>query len=241
MREAQSTTHNDAVQIPTPTTLYTQRHTLESRLLAWHHAFQAIKPDPTQPLTSHNGVSSTLLMTCLSILIETRTCFANTEAEYNAHEADFARILDLAPAALATTIADDGTQPPFTFEMGVGLPLFITALKCRSPTLRREALRCLRRAPPVQSLYMCRPTAHLIAAVVSLEEELDPSGRGVLSLDEVLNDPGRTPREDRLIRDFEVVSSEGKDGTWHAWLKYRCGRPEGMEGTVLLPDIGAEA
>jgi hypothetical protein len=242
-KQAQTTNYNGESQILVCNTLYTQKQALESRLLAWHRAFQTVKPDPNLSSTSHNGVSSILQMTYLSILVETRTCLTDTETDYNAHESDFAHILSLAPAALAiTTITDDDTQPPFTFEMGVGLPLFITALKCRSPALRREALRYLRLAPPVQSLYMCRPSAHVVAALVSLEEELDSSCRGVVSLEEVLGSSGRAPRADCLVRDFGVVSSRGKEGQWHAWLQYRCGRGKGGKWmTVLLPEVGAEA
>jgi hypothetical protein len=242
-KQAQTSNYNGENQILICNTLYTQKQALESRLLAWHRAFQTIKPDPTLSSTSHSGVSSTLQMTYLSILIETRTCLAETETDYIAHESDFAHILSLAPAALAiTTIADGDSQPPFTFEMGVGLPLFITALKCRSPALRREALRCLRLAPPVQSLYMCRPSAHVVAALVSLEEELDPSGRGVMSLEEVLGSSGRRPRADCLVRDFGVVSSRAKEGRWQAWLKYRRGCVKGGKWMmVLLPEVGAEA
>jgi hypothetical protein len=88
---------------------------------------------------------------------------------------------------------------------------------------------------------MCRPSAHVVAALVSLEEELDPSGRGVMSL-EVLGSSGRRPRADCLVRDFGVVSSRAKEGRWQAWLKYRRGCVKGGKWMmVLLPEVGAEA
>ncbi|KAH8424485.1 uncharacterized protein LDX57_002236 [Aspergillus melleus] len=90
--------------------------------------------------------------------------------------------------------------------MGVAMPLFVTVLKCRIPSLRRRALELQLRGPPRQSLYVGASAAQLLAALIVLEEtgnltsEIRPT--------ELWSRPGCVPAEDNRVVDFSLVPAE---------------------------------
>ena len=81
--------------------------------------------------------------------ILTRTCLNMDETIYDSYEPEFADMLTHAPIALAATAGEDGRQPPFVFDMGISMPLFVTVLKCRSPAVRRRALQLQLQCPHI--------------------------------------------------------------------------------------------
>jgi hypothetical protein len=73
---------------------------------------------------------------------------------------------------------DDG----FTIESGFIPPLYYTALKCRVPRIRRQAVRTLRAAPHREGVWNGLLLASVLEEVISLEEgDLYASDSGVLS------------------------------------------------------------
>ncbi|OQE87706.1 hypothetical protein PENNAL_c0019G11797 [Penicillium nalgiovense] len=81
--------------------------------------------------------------------------------------------------------------------MGVGMPLFFTTVKCRHPTLRRDALDLLRQAPSVQGFFNCPLWAALAEKVLEIEEgRLSEVRKRVLLKGRHL---GLPPREDELV------------------------------------------
>ncbi|CAG7918931.1 unnamed protein product [Penicillium olsonii] len=224
-----------------------RRDNLERRLMAWYTSFvpmvsaQDLYPSPQQS----DGPTSLLLMTYISILIETQTSLAFNEMVYDKYDAEFTHILEYAPKALGATRTLDGRQPGFMFEMGVFLPLFITALKCRNPKLRRQALKFLLDAPPVQGLCMCSPVVDLIAMIILVEEDLVALDRAE-SLIGVLAGPGRYPAADKRIATFNVSSYLNDDGRREnrlhlaAYVANAEGRCVLSGRSVLLPSPGSE-
>ena len=99
------------------------------------------------------------------------TCLAPKETVYDDYTRDFLVVVEQARIALNASAGPDNVQPPFTFEMGVGLPLYFTVMKCRHPRLRREALLLLRKSPPIQGLYKCTPGSIIGGIIMKLEEE----------------------------------------------------------------------
>lgn len=59
----------------------------------------------------------------------------------------FETIVYHAEIVIRTTTEISGGQPHFTFEIGVGMPLLLTAGKCRHSKLRHRALSLLRQSP----------------------------------------------------------------------------------------------
>ncbi|KAL2841678.1 hypothetical protein BJY01DRAFT_7590 [Aspergillus pseudoustus] len=227
-----------------PPLLLHRQNTLEGMLLAWYRSFCAISGvtgTPPQGQLENQGVIATLHMTYKSILILTRTGLSPTETIYDAHESDFADILSHAPTALAATAGDTGSQPPFTFDMGSGTPLFITSLKCRSPLLRRQALRLLRQAPGVQGMYFSQSASDFLAAIVAVEEGGDAlCSEKELSFASLMERPGRVPAEDQRVFSLQLVPWTTAAGEKRTALKYSRrklvdGATRVVNDTVVLP------
>lgn len=83
---------------------------------------------------------------------------------------DFEEILRYGRYGIAATQYPDGTQPPFSLETSIALPLFVCVIQCRDYRIRHEALDLLHRAPKVQGL--CKSAHHALMAsrIISIEE-----------------------------------------------------------------------
>ncbi|KAJ5649073.1 uncharacterized protein N7484_002796 [Penicillium longicatenatum] len=197
--------------------LITRQIQLNECLDQWHRSFLALATSDKD--ASGSGGTALLLMTYFSVRIEIQTCLDPDQSAYDKFEAEFTQIINHASIAIAATRNPEGYQPPFIFEMGVFLPLFITALKCRFPQLRRQALCLLNQAPPAQGLFMCRPAAHAVAVLVALEE--DPStALNVSGVSEVLAKPGCIPPLQNRIWEFNVSSDLDSQGRARNWLHF---------------------
>lgn len=205
--------------------LEAKRDHLKEQLDHWHRIFMSFKSSHTSNsqkcVESIDGPSALLLMTYTSVLIEIETILSADQAAYDEFEHEFSQLLNYAVTPIAATRSPDGTQPPFTFEMGVFLPLFITALKCRFPRLRREALRLMiEDAPQAQGLFMCGPAAHVVAAIVALEENPSLVSETPLDICQFLKEPGCIPLPRNRIWEFGVSSDRNAQGAVQNWLHY---------------------
>ncbi|KAJ5537853.1 hypothetical protein N7494_007332 [Penicillium frequentans] len=145
-----------------------KQQSLQTKLNHWHHAYTN--------LCQHTGRAEPLLLAYhAAISIYISTCLSQRELVYDSHMSDFAVIVENASLVFEASGGSDYVQPPFTFEMGLGLPLFLTAVKCRNPHLRRKALGLLRQAPPIQALFTCSPVALMAEKCIKLEEDYNRS------------------------------------------------------------------
>lgn len=227
---------------------------LEDRLLCWHKQSLSLEPmDQFQKPQSRgnssagkiSGAIALLRMVYTSTLIQTQTALSDNETVYDRYESDFAQIIDYAPTALTATVIDDeGTsQPHFTFELGIGLPLFSTVLKCRSPSLRRQALRYLTQTPPIQSIYTGIHAADLLAALIVIEEDrpfyeaaiTNSNCNGKVILDAVLATPGRMPTLTERVRDYMLLPPGPTVETqMYFWVRYTRHEANGRDGDWKL-------
>lgn len=128
---------------------------------------------------------------------------------------DFEEILRCGRYGVAATRYPDGTQPPFSLEASIALPLYVCAIKCRDYRIRHEALDLLREVPKVQGL--CKSAHHALMAskIVRIEEaglELLDRGDGTV--------PEMFIPESHRIADVAVTSYKNETGG-HGWaLKY---------------------
>ncbi|KAF7161602.1 hypothetical protein CNMCM5623_007137 [Aspergillus felis] len=147
-----------------------QRRTLAARLRSWHTAFTNLMKsrctkDPTRVSTgalllSYHEMLSVMLGVCVSpVRITTDDYLQN-----------FRTIVEQSSIALSGSALHDGTQPPFTFELSVGLPLWFTCVRCREPTIRRTALALLRQAHQVVGLYKREIGVTMGERIMTLEE-----------------------------------------------------------------------
>lgn len=213
---------------------------LENRLLCWHKQILSLKAmnqfqnslSKGNALTGKTGGAiALLLMVYKSMLIHTKTALSDNETDYDRYQAEFAKIIDYAPIALTAIAVDDGgdLRPHFTYELGIGLPLFNTVLKCRSPFLRRQALRYLVQTPPIQSIYTGIHAADLLAALIAIEEDkalyeatiTNSNHNGKVILDTILATPGRIPSLTERIRDYMLLPPGPTAETqMYFWVRY---------------------
>jgi hypothetical protein len=184
----------------------TRQQNLQARLDHWLRAYtnltETLRREPATPPRSPTTTEPILLIYHASASIFVSTCLTCSPLSYDVHLPTFQMIVEQASLILSTSAGPDGAQPPFSFEMGVGLPLYMTALRCRDPIIRRRALHLLRRSPKVQSFFKCTPVALLAEAIMNLEEGYSASLRSTGSTgydDSSAPLSSRIPEEARII------------------------------------------
>ncbi|KAJ5639937.1 uncharacterized protein N7484_007799 [Penicillium longicatenatum] len=145
-----------------------KQQSLRMQLDHWLHAY-------TNFCQNHTRAEPVLLAYYSATSIYISTCLSQQELVYDSYMAEFAIIVENASLALAASGGPGCFQAPFTFEMGLGLPLFLTAIKCRHSRLRRKALKLLRQTPPIQAFFTCTPVAFVAQKCMELEEDYSRS------------------------------------------------------------------
>ncbi|KAE8329421.1 hypothetical protein BDV39DRAFT_171844 [Aspergillus sergii] len=148
---------------------------LSAKLKNWHTAFTIL----IQGLHTKDGLSpqqigtGALLLTHYEMsFVILATCISSSHMIYDAYIPNFQNIVEQAEITINALARSDGTQPPFTFEISVGFPLWFTCLRCREPKIRRMALALFRRGPQAQAFFNSAGVAVLGERVILLEEAL---------------------------------------------------------------------
>ncbi|KAL3476007.1 hypothetical protein BJX99DRAFT_151494 [Aspergillus californicus] len=158
-----------------PPQLRAQQAVLLTRLTMWHSGLTTL----IQSLSSTNiltprqlSVGAPLLTHYEMLYVTLATCVSRFKTETDNYLLHFQNIIEQSRIALDASTRSDGSQPPFTFDIGVGLPLWFVALRCAGPQTRREAIDQLHRAPQVQGFYGSRMAATHAEGIMMLEENL---------------------------------------------------------------------
>ncbi|KAL4964294.1 Zn(II)2Cys6 transcription factor [Aspergillus stella-maris] len=170
--------HDTTSDFQVPDHLMVEQIALLSRLKEWRSAFDTLTTNlqknltpipPTQHqhqtritalLTTHHETLCILITTCISrFKTTTDTCIPN-----------FQSIVTQSRIALDASARADGSQPPFTLDIGVAFPLLVTIFRCAEPNIRRAALALMRRAPSVQGVYANHLGAAFCENVIRIEE-----------------------------------------------------------------------
>ncbi|KAJ5161832.1 hypothetical protein N7492_007224 [Penicillium capsulatum] len=158
--------------------MFERQEDLLTRLDHWREAYISFCHSHDAEGSTPEKTESILLAYYAASYIYVAGCLTRRESIYNTYHKKFEMIVDQATLSLNALAGPKGVQPPFTFEMSIGLPLSLVALKCREPILRRKALGLLRRAPPMQGFFKCTPMALLIENLMMLEEGYTLALRG---------------------------------------------------------------
>jgi hypothetical protein len=155
-----------------PQDLTTQQTILSAKLRSWHTAFINLMESLRSKglSTQQIGIGALLIAHHEVLYIILPTTLTTSQTITDTYIPNFQTIVDQSAIALDATARPDGTQPPYTFEISVGAPLWFTCLRCREPTIRRKALSLLRRAPLVQGFYKTRSAITFSERVMMLEE-----------------------------------------------------------------------
>jgi hypothetical protein len=156
-----------------PEEFITQAFSLGARLNTWHVAFENLmhRLRGKDVLSVQQIGTSALLSSYHDMLFVTlHTCTSISLMQFDAYLPDFQNIVEQCTIALEASVRSDGTQPPFTFELSVSLPLWFTSLRCREPRTRRAALALLHQSPHIQGFYECSFGAAVSQKIMELEE-----------------------------------------------------------------------
>ncbi|KAJ5103808.1 hypothetical protein N7532_004337 [Penicillium argentinense] len=146
-----------------------QRAALTARLEGWHTAFSNFMKWGL--LSSQIGTGALLLTYYEMLSVMLAVCMSPSRITTDSCLHNFQNIVEQGAIALNASARQDGTLPPFTFELGIGLPLWFTCLRCRQPELRRTALALLRRTHRIYGLYKRDQGAALSEVIMTLEEK----------------------------------------------------------------------
>ncbi|KOS48419.1 hypothetical protein ACN38_g565 [Penicillium nordicum] len=156
-----------------PEEFNTRLFILAARLRNWRTAFNKLMTvlhakDILSPQQIGTGALLLSYHEMLYVMLE--TCTSLSFMQFDAYLPNFQNIVEQSAIAPKASVRSDGTQPPFTFDLNIGLPLWFTSLRCREPHTRRAALALLRQAPSVQGFYQCSMWAGVGQIVMELEE-----------------------------------------------------------------------
>lgn len=174
---------------------------LLSRLENWHRSFIGLVDYEDAKNTMHLTAISTLRVFHAAMFIMLSTCLTQWETDFDTYLDYFKVIVENASRVVASSLTPDGSQARFTFEAGVGEPLFAVTMKCRDPQLRREALSLLRRVPQVQGFFQCAPRAARAEQYILMEEVQSIPGLMVRSSDL----SGITTESDTLLEGVKEI------------------------------------
>lgn len=149
-----------------PAEIIVRQQNLLLRLEDWYNLFTGLANNQPNPM--YQSAISIMRTFHATMYIMLSTCLMQRETAFDAYRQYFRTIVENASQALATSTRDC-SQAPFTFELGVGQPLFFTAMSCRDPVLRREALALLRRVPQ-EGFFQCAPRVASAEEYIRMEE-----------------------------------------------------------------------
>ncbi|KAL4813506.1 hypothetical protein BDW67DRAFT_106117 [Aspergillus spinulosporus] len=173
-QEACEMHHDTTNEYHVPDHMITQQMTILSRLRTWHEAYTALTTSlhsQKTPLSPQQTSTIALLYTHHEMLyIIITTCVSRFKTTTNSCLSNFQTIVEQSRIALEASNRPDGTQPPFTFDIGVGFPLWFAVLRCAEPLTRRAAITLLKQAPQVQGFYARTFGVNFAQVVVDVEE-----------------------------------------------------------------------
>lgn len=153
--------------------LMAQQRSLQNRLSSWHIAFTNMMTylhnTKEGPDTTQTGISALLITYYEMLTIILSVCVSPIRISTDAHNQNFHRIVEQASIAMSHSL-QNGSLPPYTFEISVGMPLWFTCLRCRHPSIRRTALSLLQSTHKIQGLSKLQHGTALVEKIIALEE-----------------------------------------------------------------------
>ncbi|CAL5874833.1 uncharacterized protein PFLUO_LOCUS9135 [Penicillium psychrofluorescens] len=159
-----------------PPELEDQQIALSTRLRKWYTAYTDLMESlGTKYVLSPQQIRTGALLVAYheTMIVILATCVTSrSEILTDAYLPNFQTIIDQSRIALDASARPDGTQPPFTFDASIAVPLWFTCLRCRDPSLRRTALALLRRTPQVYGFYKNTHATTFVEKMVVVETML---------------------------------------------------------------------
>ncbi|GME35961.1 C6 zinc finger domain containing protein [Neofusicoccum parvum] len=155
------------------TTEIIQQVRLELRLAKWWRQFAEFQAHIRQSAAAPTLPAIEAALTILHMHFQMGQIFtavltSSRERDWDAHFAQFEQINGLARALVAGR--GDGPGAAFSFETEVASPLYLAAVKCRHPRIRREAVALLERSARREGVIDSRRAGRVARAIIKIEE-----------------------------------------------------------------------
>jgi hypothetical protein len=218
--------HSEPGLIPLEVLGYAQD--LQERLVRWNLAFVSSLKQTRLLLNNKTaGAISLLQIHHLASTILVANCLYSEETIYDLYDKEFARIITLSEKILLLSNSN-GDPPPrtptstsspassitssptsdqsldifnFSVDTGIIQPLYVTASKCRIPSLRRHAISLLRRVSQQEGIWNGIVLAKIAQRVIEIEEDLE-EGTFTLSPTEADPFPSSQTTPEHTDRDY---------------------------------------
>jgi hypothetical protein len=142
-----------------------------SQLAAFKHAFEPILSaalTPEDVVADPAALVVSLYYSCTLIMLS--VVISDSEMVYDAFLSEFRYIVDTCARLISHSKITTGV-PRFTFDVGIVLPLHLTAIKCRDPVVRQEAIDLLFASPRQEGMWDSVLSARIAKWVACCEEE----------------------------------------------------------------------
>lgn len=168
--------HDSTNDFHVPPHLISRQLALLTRLESWHRCFQKLIESLPKNVSAQQKSIIGLLLTHHQMLhVINTTCISRFKITTDMCLSSFQAIVKQSQISLQASARSDGSQPPFTLDIGVGFPIWFTVLRCAEPKIRRAALALLRKSSHVQGFYTQAFGASFGEAVMVVEESLAAS------------------------------------------------------------------
>lgn len=161
-------------QLPDFSSYASEQQALSSELDAWFAAFQPLLNRSIARGRKDCVSALTLDIAARTSSISIRATFIKAETNYDVFESEFNTIVTHSALLLRTLencMPKSKPKLAFSLELSVLPPLFLTAVKCRTSEIRKEALELLVRYPRREGIWDSVTVAAIGKWVIELEEE----------------------------------------------------------------------
>jgi hypothetical protein len=192
----------------------------------------------TAPPSSHLTEAATILeiqrivtLTWLNRALVPEESAADADMALYEQAVRLAESLQISDQKTPTT-SSKATLPPstFLFDMEIVSPLYLVAIKCRDPSIRRRAIAVLRHTVRREGLWDSVKAAAIAERVMQIEEKGLPTLDGsVLPAEgarvancQIDSGPGLNPSGHKVTFFTMPEGIRGKWCTWDEWVELRC-------------------
>ncbi|PYH67875.1 Zn(II)2Cys6 transcription factor [Aspergillus vadensis CBS 113365] len=214
------------------THLKPQQEELRKDYKTWERALESYTKDAENSRKDNRRELLLLRTLYLVSWIWTETCLARQETIFDEYNSAFAELVRCAGQLIdidnVTERKSTKCAPDiFTFEIRIVTGLYYTAVRCRDPIIRREAIRQMSRCTKQEGLWDQRIIVKIAQLVVDLEEanlsSLDVQERVPEDRDRIYETvPSCTQPDDlRCTRQVVLLSKpNGPDGAWLTRVRF---------------------
>jgi hypothetical protein len=216
LRFVKSTLENKYTGIPTAASVLAQQLKLLTQFLQWRRSFE-ILVEIVQPGFVMCDQRGPLLLRIQynAAYIWLSTCLMPNETVFDSFEEEFKSIITWAQhLAQIPSIAS-----LFSLDIAVIPPLYLAAIKCRLPWVRRKAIELLYATPGREGTWDAQVYAKIAERIVVIEEQ---ALEGVDSM----------PTEEYRIKNADILSDMASDHPSHCVTFYT--KPNGLDDDWVI-------